>query len=112
MEPLQIIVLVFALFALSRSLLRWKDKAITNQEFLFWTLLWAAVIIVALAPGLTYFIAAPLGIKRGIDIAVYVGVMLLFYLIFRLYVKTEKTNQEITQLVRALAKEKQHKNKK
>ena len=44
-----------------------------------------------------------LGIARGADLIVYVSVVLLFYLIFRLYVKMEKIEQDVTKVVRKIA---------
>lgn len=105
MNIIQLMIILFALFAISRSLLRIKDKDINRTEFIFWTCIWLIIIIIATTPSLTDIITQPLGLYRGIDVAVYVSIILLFYLIFRLYVKTEQTNKEITKLVRELAKE-------
>ena len=106
MEIIQILIIIFALFAFSRSVLRIKEKSITKYEFLFWSAIWVIVIIVASLPSITDFFTKPLGIARGIDVAIYISIILLFYLNFRLYVKTEQNNQELTKIVRELAKEK------
>jgi hypothetical protein len=112
MEIIQIIMIVFALFAYSRSVLRSRSKEITSSEFAFWSVIWIAIIIVALIPGITGWLSAPLGIGRGVDIIVYLGIVGLFYLVFRLYVKMEKYRQEITKLVREMAKQNPHHPKK
>jgi hypothetical protein len=100
---LQIVVVVFALFAWSRALLRLKDRKISLGEFGFWTLIWAAVITTSLLPQTADIAADFFGVSRPIDLAVYVGLLLVFYLVFRLYVKQEQQQQELTKLVREIA---------
>ena len=55
MELIQIIAILFALFALSRAMLRLKDKSMNAAQFVFWGVLWAAVIVVAIVPEITLF---------------------------------------------------------
>jgi len=102
-QPIQIIVVLFALFAFSRALLRFKDRKISGKEFIAWTILWAAAIVVILLPGTTFFFANILGITRGADFVVYVSIILLFYLVFKLYVKIDSVERNVTNLVRELA---------
>ena len=100
---LQIIVVLFALFALSRAFLRFKDGKITKKELALWTIVWIAAIIVILIPGTTSLVANMLGVTRGADVVVYVSIIVLFYLVFRIYVKLESIEQEITKVVREVA---------
>ena len=111
MEVIQILVILFVIFAYSRVLLRLRDKQMRAGEFIFWTIIWAAVIVVAILPAITGWLSNKVGIGRPIDIAVYVSIVLLFYLIFRMYVKFEKLDQNITKLVRTVAIEKEKKKK-
>ncbi len=103
MALLQIIGVVFALFALSRVFLRYKDKSIKTIEFLFWNIIWLGVIALALFPGLFTALSRVIGIGRGVDILLYFGMIILFYLIFRAYIKIEGQQKEITLLVREFA---------
>lgn len=103
LSVLQIIVVIFAVFAWSRAILRLRDRKISLGEFLFWTLIWAAVIVTSLLPQTADIAAGFFGVSRPIDLAVYVSIILLFYLIFRLYVKQEQQQQELTKLVREIA---------
>ena len=103
MEIIQIIIILFALFAFSRAALRARDRKIKQNEFIFWSIIWIAIIIVAFIPGITGIFAKPFGIGRGADFAVYISLIALFYLMFRLYVKAEKIEKDITKLVREIA---------
>jgi len=100
---LQIIVVLFVLFAWSRVLLRFRDRKISRWEFVFWSLLWLAVLIILFIPKITEPIARLLQIGRGIDVIVYLSIVLLFYLVFRIYVRLEGIEQDITKVVREVS---------
>ena len=103
MEIIQVVIIIFALFALSRAFLRFKDNKLTKNEFIFWILLWVVVIIISVIPSVTSPISNVFGIGIGIDLIVYLSIIILFYLIFRLYVKLESVEKEITMVVRKIA---------
>jgi len=102
-QTISIIIIIFALFAWSRAFLRFKDKKITISEFSFWSFIWAGVVIVAWNPEVISLVSLKVGIQRPIDLVIYSSVLLLFYLNFRLYVKQDKTDSEITEIVRELS---------
>ena len=112
MEIIQIVIIIFALFALSRVLLRFKDNKLNRNEFIFWMLVWISIIIISIIPGITGILSQKLGIGRGIDLIIYVSIIVMFYLIFRLYVKLETVEREITAIVRKVALDKKEKKKK
>lgn len=103
MGTIEIIVILFALFALSRAFLRFRDKEINAKELVFWSIIWIAVIVVVLIPGSAGYFAKLFGIGRPVDLLIYISIILLFYLTFRLYVKIDKQNQQITKIVREVA---------
>jgi small membrane protein len=103
MQTLQVMLIIFSLFALTRVILRLKDKHIKLSEFIFWSILWILVIIVAIIPTLFASVASLFGISSGIMLLVYVSIIIIFYLVFRLYVKLEHQGQDITKLTRSIA---------
>lgn len=103
MPLIQIFAIVFSLFAWSRAVLRYKDRKISTNEFIFWSIIWMGVIIVAFIPGIAGFLSESIGTKRPIDVIVYSSIILLFYLIFRIYVKLDQINTDITKIVRELS---------
>jgi len=105
-QPIQIIAIIFSLFAISRVFLRYRDKKLTINKFVFWGIIWAALIILTLFPNLTSPISDVLGFGRGLDLLIYLSIALLFYMVFRMYVKIDEQEQRITKLVRELAKKK------
>ncbi len=103
MDILLILVTVFVLFAWSRAFLRFKDKAIRPREFIFWTIIWSGVVILTAFRTKLSFIADSFGINRPVDVIIYFSIVLLFYLLFRLYVKIDSLEQSMTKVVRETA---------
>ncbi|MBI2547984.1 DUF2304 family protein [Candidatus Woesearchaeota archaeon] len=106
MGPIQIVSLLFVAFALSRTVLRWKDKQIGTRELMFWTIIWVGVLFVAFLPQLTSSFSLLLGVGRGVDLVIYLSIVLLFYLNFRIYVQIDNLERKMTKIVRSLSIEK------
>ncbi len=105
-STIQWIIIVFAAFALSRAYLRYRDEKITGRELLFWSLIWVGGIFIVLNQGVAIYMADLFGIGRGADLIIYISIVLLFYLVFRIYVKIETIEQDITKVVREVGIEK------
>jgi len=99
----QIILTLFLLFALSRVYLRFRGGTLLFFGFLFWSSLFGIAICLVLFPEITGNIARSVGIGRGADAVVYTSIVLIFYLVFRLYVYLQDIRHEITTLIRKLA---------
>jgi hypothetical protein len=114
--PIQILLLLFLLFAFSRVILRFREGKVHFGEFLFWSGVWLFAIVGVIFPQFTTWIAQKIGIGRGADAVIYFSLALLFYLIYRTNVHLENVRQDITDIVKKLAleseKPKQDKRKK
>jgi hypothetical protein len=95
----QIFFVLFALFALSRVIIKYKKKEIPAVWFIFWIIFWIAAAVVVALPQTTTILAEKVGIGRGADLAVYFSIFILFYLSFRVFVKMENIEKTITKLV-------------
>lgn len=80
--------------------MRLREGEINKMQFVFWFAVWFLVGVVGYWPGVTQNLADFLGIDRGIDSVVYVSIVILFYLVYRAYVKIERLEQDITKVVR------------
>jgi hypothetical protein len=89
---------LFALFALSRVIIKFRKKDIPVGWFVFWIIFWIAAAIVVALPQTTTILAEKVGIGRGVDLAVYFSIFILFYLSFRVFVKMENMEKKITKL--------------
>ncbi len=71
--------------------------------YLFWILIWLFVVLFAFVPELSIDIANIFGISRGLDFLIIVAIIVLFYLVFRLYIKVDKLQEEMTDIVTEIA---------
>jgi small membrane protein len=100
---IQIILVGFAAYALLRALQRFRKGGLSVWQFVIWSAVWLTLAVLVLLPNSTARIAALLGVGRGVDVAIYVSLALLFYIAFRQLGKIEDLERQITRLVRAHA---------
>jgi len=103
LSPMQIIVIIISLFAISRVIIQFKNNQMAPLGALFWIILWSSVIILDINPSILSFVASNIGVGRGVDVIIYLSIIVLFYLLYRTYAKLEKTDRDITKLVREIA---------
>ena len=103
MTLIQILIILFALFAITRTFSQFRKGKMTLAFLFLWMLFWIAVGIVVVLPQTTETFARFIGVGRGVDAIIYLSIITLFYLVFRIYVKIEEGQRELTKLVRKLA---------
>lgn len=109
---IQIIISIFLIIAIYKDFKKYRLKTINSKEFIGWLILWLMVGIIFWLPQTTSILAGLLGIGRGVDLVIYTSIVVIFYLLFRIFVNLDKQQQEITKIVRYLAiSEEEKKNK-
>ena len=103
MEVIQILALIFAIFALFKIILQVKNNEITVESAIFWIFIWMLVILMVVFPQTMNYLATLTGVERGVDVIMYIATIILFYLLYRLYIKIENLEREITIIVREIA---------
>ena len=96
----QIILILIFIFLFLKTLFKLKNKDLVFSETIGWLLLWFVGLILAIKPDNASYFAKILGIGRGVDLVIYVALIILFYTQFRLMVRLEKNNRDITKIVR------------
>ncbi len=109
---IQIIVSIFLLIMILRTLSRKKSKELSIKETIGWLIIWLCIGIVFWFPQYTTKIANILGIGRGADLITYLAIIVLAYLIFRIFIHLDKIEKNITKITRqdALENTEKHKN--
>jgi len=103
MNVFQIIFIVFLILTLFRLLKKLKSRQISHGLFVVWFILWLVMGIVIVFPFLMSRLAEIAGIGRGVDLAIYVAVIILLYTQFKLYHRLEEQDKKISHLVRKIA---------
>lgn len=100
----QIIAFLVISYFLIKLIVQKKNKQVGGLEFLFWLLFWcSAGLLIALIKEIDSLVAFLGFSATGINALLYLSVAILFYLIFKLRLKLEKTEREITKIVREIA---------
>lgn len=100
---IQYILILAIVLILFQTLNKFRAKNIVLREFLFWVIFWFAVATAILLPQVTIFLAQYLGVGRGADLVVYASLIFVFYMIFRLFVRQQKQEKDISKIVEHLA---------
>ena len=103
LSTIQILLLLLVLFGLSRAYLRYREKTLPLVWMTSWAIFWIAVAGVVIRPELTTRVATRVGIGRGADLAVYLAIVVLYLLLFRISVSLGKIERTITKIVREIA---------
>ncbi len=103
MSVIQVLLLIFAVFGFAAAVSKYRRGGIAFRQLVLWMFLWLAVAVVVLWPNAASFVAHRLGVGRGTDVVVYLAMMAVFYLLFRVLARLEDHERHLTQLARELA---------
>lgn len=101
--PIQILFFLIACVMVLRTIDRFRRKDMQRTFFLLWLLFWGGLGTVVLFPDITSYFAQLLGVGRGVDLALYGAILIIFFLLFRIYVRLEGFELALTKMVRAIA---------
>ena len=108
---IQFIIIVVIILILLRIFSRWRKKEITIKKFIGWLIFWLVAAIVVLLPQTVNFLANLTGVGRGVDVVIYLALITIFYIIFRIFVRLDKMEKNITKIVQHIALNKEDDNK-
>ena len=94
-----IISVIAIIFFLARYL-RQRQSLTTT---ILWTILWLFVILFSVFPEASGRFASLFGVTRGLDFIIIVGFAVLLYVIFRLFSRLDKLQDEINMIVKEIA---------
>lgn len=107
----QIIVFVLGFMFVAKALSHFVRKEQTIRELIAIILFWGAIFVFTIAPQIFEKVAIFLGFKEYINGLFIAAFVVLFYTVFKLVLKADKQQKQLTQLVRKLAIEKIEKTK-
>lgn len=99
----------FSLFALSRVVLRFREGRISWGMMLVWALAWLSIIAFIVSPTSFEPVSKAIGIQRPLDLMLIIGLVLSYYLTFRVYIYLEELRQDMAKVVREVALERKDK---
>ena len=103
MDIIQLVILAFSIFALSRVINNIRARNTDKIGMWFWVVFWIVIIFATLFPGLIDSVFLFFGVESVAEFGLYSMMILLAYMIFRLYARIEDTEKNITKIVRTIA---------
>lgn len=99
----QYIGIVIGIIGMIYTFIRFRESKMSLGMLFIWSVVWIVLIILSLFPTATGYFANLIGIGRGLDVILILGLIGCYYLIFRIYNMIENMEKEITLLVREMA---------
>ncbi len=103
MSKIQFILVLCAISGVCASVLRGVRKRYSLFEHVVWVVFWLLVAVVAYQPEITSHIAEFVGVGRGADVVLYAGMILIFFMLFRIIARIEQIESSITKIVQHIA---------
>ena len=100
---IKLLLIVFVVFVVSRILVRFRAGDITRREFFAWIFFWLLVVSAIIWSQETDLLAKLVGVGRGVDLLIYLSILTLFFVMFKVIVHLEKIDRQIVKLISALA---------
>ena len=100
----QVFALILAGIVFAKSYVDFRARTESLQVFLFWTLTWAMVVVIALVPSIIdYIIAVAGGGRTGLGTFFGMAIVFLFFVVYRIYAKLERMEQNLVRTIQELA---------
>ena len=106
LEIYQWLVPILSVFFIVRIIRQYLRKGRNKGYVVLWLGFWIGVTLLAIIPNeLTHFLASALGFKSNISAIIFLSLGLLFLMVFYLSNELNKSEAQVTELVRAIAKD-------
>ena len=100
----KIFSILLAAITISKSYVDFRSRKESLQMFLFWTITWFLIVIIALFPFIVDLLISSFGGERaGLGTLFGMGLVFLFFVAYRIYVKIEHMDQKLTRTIQELA---------
>ena len=103
MLPSQLILSAIILLIILRTFVNYRLYRHNRYFYLLWLCLWTLILYFTFNTELLTKIARQLGIGRGVDFAVYLAIIIIFYLIFLLFIKINKLSVQIAMIIKKIS---------
>ena len=103
MIPIQILGVLFGLAMLYVTYDYYRRKGLDLKDIAGWVVLWCVFILVILFPTALVFISQKLNLTRAIDLIMIVSFVVMIYLIFNLYNRMKKIEQNMEKMIEVIA---------
>jgi hypothetical protein len=96
--------LVLAAIVISKSYVDFRAKVESLPILIFWIVTWIIIVVVALFPSIIDLLISSFGGGRtGLGTFFGIGLVFLFFIVYRMYMKIERLERNLVKTVQELA---------
>jgi small membrane protein len=99
----KLLAVVLAIIVVSKSYIDFRSRVESLQLFLFWAFMWALIVTTALFPNIVDVVIGYFGRGTGVGTFLGMAVVLLFFLVYRIYAKLERLEHILTKAIQETA---------
>ncbi len=108
----QLLAIIIILFFIFRLYSQKRKKQISGNEFILWLVFWISSGVAIIFLKKIDLLVSYLGFSSsGINFLLYIAFLIILYMLFKMRIKIEKQDRNITKIIREIAlknKEKKH----
>ena len=113
---IRILVWIFGFWFLASIFSKFRKKQLPFIWFTFWSFIWAGLIFIISMPQVADELAPffGLGTGRGIELFLFLAILIILFLVFRIFLRMLQIESQISKIIShlAIAEEKKVKSKK
>lgn len=99
----QFVSILLAGIVISKSYVDFRARAESLPMFIFWIFTWTMIVLVALFPSIVDFLMSFGSGRSGVGTFLGMALVFLFFVVYRMYVKLERMEQNLTKTIQELA---------
>ncbi|TSC56201.1 MAG: hypothetical protein G01um101418_97 [Parcubacteria group bacterium Gr01-1014_18] len=99
----QLLAFIVILAIVSKIFASYRKREISFRLLLIWIVFWFLALLFIWRPNISSEMAVLLGIGRGTDLVVYFSIIFLFYSLYRIMLRMDRLDRNVTDLVRHIA---------
>ena len=103
MTTFQIVTLPILAAMILATAVAMSRRRLAVRSGVVWIALWVAASVAILDPDILARLATFLGIGRGVDLVLYVSLLVFFIAFFVVYLRFRRIEEQLTEIVRHLA---------
>jgi hypothetical protein len=99
----QLVAIIIIIFFLTKLIMQKRANKVSNAEFSIWLFFWTiAIIAIIFIKSIDAFLLKIGFSGTGIEVLLYIAVLILFYYLINLRIRFEKMERNITKIVKEL----------
>ena len=102
----RVFVVVFSVLVISKSYLSFREKKESLTMTVFWTITWLTICAITFFPELIDQALGSPRAKGGVGTVLGIGLVFIYFVIYRVYVKAHRIEKHINRMIREIALEK------